>query len=106
MLFIESTIFTKLLPSYFIDEEYIKIQNFLMENPDTGDMIKGAGGLRKLRWRLANKGKRGGVRIIYYWHITNEVIYFMTLYAKNEITDLSAKEKKLLKQLIEEFLYG
>ena len=101
MIFIESILFTKYLMDYLNDDEYQELQEFLMEKPDAGDLIQGTGGLRKLRWSLDNKGKRGGIRIIYYWQVTKEQIYFFTLYAKNEMTDLSAAEKKALKQLLE-----
>lgn len=104
MIFIETHLFTKLLPKYLTDDEYIKLQDFLLERSDAGDLVKGTGGLRKLRWMACGKGKRGGIRIIYYWQVADEQIYFMTLYAKNEITDLSSKEKKLLAKLIIEEL--
>lgn len=101
MIFIESILFTKYLDDYLEDEEYQVLQEFLIETPDAGVLIPGTGGLRKLRWSLENKGKRGGIRIIYYWQVSNEQIYFFTLYAKNEISDLTAKEKKALKQMLE-----
>lgn len=102
MLFVEAELFTRFLPDYFSDDEYSEIQDFLVENPQAGVLIKGCHGLRKLRWKLSNKGKRGGVRIIYYWCVTDEIIYLMTLYAKNEAADLSSKDKKILKQLLGE----
>lgn len=94
MVFIESVLFTKQLPDYLEDDEYQELQNFLIEKPDAGDLIQGTGGLRKLRWTLDNKGKRGGIRIIYYWQVEKDQFYLFTLYAKNEVLDLSAKEKK------------
>lgn len=101
MIFIETTGFTKRLPDYLKDDEYRELQNFLIEQPEAGDLIQGTGGLRKLRWNLDKKGKRGGIRIIYYIKLADEQIYFFTLYAKNEITDLSVKEKKQLKLILE-----
>lgn len=74
-----------------------------IEQPEAGALIQGTGGLRKLRWNMGTKGKRGGIRIIYYFELKKSHIYLMTLYSKNEMTDLSAKEKKLLKQLLEEW---
>ena len=103
MVFIESFLFTRLLPDYLIDDDYRELQNFLIESPDAGDLITGTGGLRKLRWGLDQKGKRGGVRVIYYWQVTKDQIYLFTLYAKNEISDLSAKEKKALKLMLEDW---
>jgi mRNA-degrading endonuclease RelE of RelBE toxin-antitoxin system len=101
MIFIETLLFTEQLTAYLPDDEYRELQSFLIEKPDAGDLIQGTGGLRKLRWGVGNKGKRSGVRIIYYWQMSDDQIYLMTLYAKNEMTDLSAKEKKALKQMVE-----
>ena len=103
MIFIESNLFTKQLPDYLEDEEYRKLQNFLIETPDAGDVIQGAGGLRKLRWALDSKGKRGGARVIYYWQVTKDQIFLFTLYAKNEMTDLTVAEKKILKQMLKDW---
>lgn len=101
MIFIETSLFTKLLPDYLSDNEYREFQNFLLEKPEAGDLIQGTGGLRKIRWSSGNKGKRGGIRVIYYWKSIDDRIYLMTLYAKNEMSNLTEKEKKLLKQMIE-----
>ena len=100
MVFIEATLFSKYLQDYLDEEEYREMQNHLIEQPDAGSLIQGTGGLRKLRWQLGNKGKRGGVRVIYYWQIAEDQIYFFTLYAKNEASDLSSEEKKVLKKML------
>lgn len=71
-----------------------------MLNPNSGDVIRGTGGLRKVRWSLGNKGKRAGVRIIYYWQLKQNEIYLLTLYSKNEVTDLTSSEKKALIELV------
>lgn len=81
----------------------MELQKFLLRKPDAGDLIQGTGGMRKLRWVLGNKGKRGGVRIIYYWQSSKYQIYFMTLYSKNEKIDLSSKDKKNIKQMLKEW---
>ena len=101
MIFIETTLFTHHVVSYFTDDEYGELQDFLMKKPDSGKLIKGTGGLRKLRWKCDGKGKRGGVRIIYYWQLSLDQIYMMTLYGKNEMSDLSADEKKTLRKIVE-----
>lgn len=101
MLFIETSLFTKKLPEYLSDVEYGELQNFLIKDPVAGDTIQGAYGLRKLRWGIGNRGKRRGLRIIYYWKVADEKIYFITLYAKNEVSDLSNKEKKDLCKMLE-----
>jgi hypothetical protein len=106
MIFIETTLFTKLLPSYSSDDEYRELQGFLIENPTAGDIIQGTGGLRKIRWSSSGKGKRGGIRIIYYLCLGKDQIYLMTLYAKNEIIDLSSDDKKALRQILEKMLKG
>lgn len=103
MVFIETSLFTKYRSSYLNDEDYRSLQDYLIEQSEAGALIQGTGGLRKLRWNMGAKGKRGGIRIIYYFELKKSHIYLMTLYSKNEMTDLSAKEKKLLKQLLEEW---
>jgi hypothetical protein len=103
MIFIETSVFTEKHVQYLSDDEYRELQNFLIRKPDAGDLIQGTGGIRKLRWLLGNKGKRGGVRIIYYWQSSKEQIYFMTLYAKKEKVDLSTKDKKIIKQMLKEW---
>ena len=67
MLFIETSTFTKLLPAYLSDEEYRAFQTYFMQKLDAGNIVKGSGGVRKVRWALEGKGKSGGVRIIYFW---------------------------------------
>lgn len=94
MVFIETALFTRYLLVYLNDDEYRELQSFLIEQPEAGDIVQGTGGLRKLRWSANNKGKRGGIRVIYYWQIAEDQIYFFTLYAKNEMSDLSSNEKK------------
>jgi hypothetical protein len=103
MVFKEAVLFTKYLNDYLNDDEYRELQEFLIKQPEAGDIIHSTGGLRKLRWTSNNKGKgkRGGIRIIYYWRAALDQIYFFTLYAKNEISDLSDKEKKALKKMLE-----
>lgn len=102
MIFIETFVFSKHLSHYLLEEEYHKLQNFLIEQPTAGSVIKGTKSLRKIRWISGNKGKRSGIRIIYYWLATEEKIYFLTLYTKNEMSDLSANDKKVLNQIVEE----
>jgi len=106
MVFIETSIFTKKHTQYLSDDEYRELQNFLMNKPNAGDLIQKTGGLRKLRWSLGNKGKQGGIRIIYYWQLAKEQIYFMTLYSKNEKVDLLPKDKKIIKQMLERWKGG
>jgi len=96
MEFVELPIFTKLIKDCLKEDEYHLLQMYLMKNPDAGDIIRGACGLRKLRWKVSRRGKRGGLRIIYYWISVESRIYFFTIYKKTKIDDLSSDQLKLL----------
>ncbi|MCK5834031.1 hypothetical protein KAH81_10240 [bacterium] len=102
MVIKETTIFTELIVDLMDDNEYSKLQSILVINPKAGPVIKGTGGLRKLRWGYQNKGKRSGLRIIYYSIGAEDQIYMLLIYKKSEQTDLTAEEKKFLKRLVEE----
>jgi mRNA-degrading endonuclease RelE of RelBE toxin-antitoxin system len=83
------------------DEEYRELQSALVARPDAGAVIRGSGGLRKLRWGLQGRGKRGGVRIIYYWAVSSEQILMLLIYPKNEADDLTDEQVKILRQVVE-----
>jgi len=99
MIFIETTIFTKLLPKYLTDDEYRVFQWYLLLNPESGDLIRGSGGIRKIRWAQKGKGKRGGIRIIYFWKKSDDEIWLLTLYSKNEKATIPSH---ILKKIAEE----
>jgi hypothetical protein len=101
MVFIESSIFRKHLPAYLADGDFRALQFYLADNPQAGQVIRGSGGLRKVRWGTQGKGKSGGVRIIYYWQASEDQIYLLTLYAKNEVSDLSPAEVAALRKMVE-----
>lgn len=101
MKIIETSVFTKRLKTLLADEEYRKLQNEIILNPEKGKIIKGSGGLRKIRWSIAGKGKSGGVRIIYYWVKTKEIILMLLIYSKSERDDLSSEQLRLIKSLVE-----
>jgi hypothetical protein len=103
MEFIEGPAFTKLVRNYMHDDDYAALQRRLEQDPEAGDLMPGTGGLRKLRWRDPNRGKgtRGGLRVIYYYFLPDLQIWLLTIYDKNEAADLTAREKKLLRQAIE-----
>lgn len=103
LVFFETPLFTRLLPDYVNDESYRALQRTLLENPELGDVMPGTGGFRKIRWEDSRrgKGKRGGLRVIYYYLTTNHQIWFFTLYSKDEATDLTSGEKKALKKAIQ-----
>ena len=101
---IELPNFSKYREDYLNDYEYSKLQVLLVNNPTSGDLIQGTGGLRKLRFGDSSrgKGKRGGLRIIYYWWVNAYQIFLFTIYNKNEMTDLNQEQKKKLKELLED----
>lgn len=82
------------------DEDLRTLENILLKNPKIGDVILGTGGIRKLRIPLDNIGKRSGGRVIYVDIEVKECIYLLNVYTKNEKTDLTSKEKKMLKKLV------
>ncbi|WP_413400679.1 type II toxin-antitoxin system RelE/ParE family toxin [Pseudoalteromonas sp. KJ71-7] len=100
-LFVESSIFEKYRELYLSDDEYRLFQADLMVNPKQGDVIQGTGGLRKVRVASKGKGKRGGSRVIYYYLDEKRRFYLLTIYSKNEVTDLTADQKKQLKEFLE-----
>jgi len=106
MVFIESKIFEKLRERYLDDTHYHQLQDFLLEQPLAGDVISGTGGLRKLRWAAKGKGKRAGIRTVYLYITQRSHIHLLTIYAKNEVTDLTVAEKKMLKSIVEELKHG
>lgn len=101
-LFIELPAFARYRSDYLNEEAFRGLQNVLMANPEAGDVIEGTGGLRKLRYADAGrgKGKRGGLRVVYYWWLPGSQFWLFTLYNKDEMADLGPKEKKTLKELI------
>jgi hypothetical protein len=103
MEFIEAPAFTRHLSGYLDDGDYRKLQARLGTNPELGDLMPGTGGFRKVRWADARRGKgrRGGLRIVYYHFKSDSQIWLVTLYDKDEASDLTAKEKKALKASIE-----
>ncbi|HEV3307513.1 MAG TPA: hypothetical protein VGZ91_13830 [Candidatus Sulfotelmatobacter sp.] len=103
MEFIEAPAFTRYLADYLNDEAYKELQAKLAANPQLGDLMPGTGGFRKLRWAdvRRGKGRRGGLRIIYYHFRSDSQIWLMTLYDKNEASDLTAREKAALKIAVE-----
>jgi mRNA-degrading endonuclease RelE of RelBE toxin-antitoxin system len=102
--FLETSVFTRQITQLLSDSEYSALQGALVVSPEAGDLIPGTGGLRKLRWLepKRGKGKRGGVRVIYYWYEPHAVVYLLLAYSKGERDDLSAREKRILKQLVSE----
>ena len=103
MIFIETPIFTKEIQKHLPDEDLRRLQAVLLLRPETGDIIRGSGGLRKIRWNFSGKGKRGGLRIIYYFD-PPETVYLVFPYRKSRKEDLTQQQIKILALLMEEYL--
>ena len=101
MVIVETPIFTKLISQIMSDDEYKELQEALIIKPDLGVVIKNSGGLRKVRWSVDGRGKRGGVRIIYYWMTENEQLYMMYIFPKNTQENLTDAQTKALRQIVE-----
>ena len=100
----ETSTFSSQLYEHLHDDDYRSLQSALTLRPEQGALIPGSGGLRKLRWALRGKGKRGGLRVIYYWDSAEDVIYLINLYAKNQQVNLRPDQLRLLRRTIEEDL--
>lgn len=101
--FVELPPFQRLRDDYFDDESFKGLQNELMENPDAGDVIQGTGGLRKVRFadERRGKGKRGGLRVIYFWKDSDNQFWLFTVYDKDEADDLTPDQRRALKQRLQ-----
>ena len=86
------------------DEEIAEIQLYLCQFPERGAIIPDSSGIRKLRWASSGRGKRGGARVIYYFAVSKERILLLDIYAKNEKEDLTYKELKYLKNIMQKWL--
>lgn len=101
MIFIESAVFTRQVRELLPDEAYAQLQEHLVLNPQSGDLIQGTGGLRKVRWTIPGAGKRGGVRVIYFHVSAQSQCRMLLIYRKGVKDDLTASEKKVLRKLNE-----
>jgi hypothetical protein len=101
-VFVELPPFERHREEHIGDEGFRRLQAVLMANPEAGEVIEGAGGLRKLRFADARrgKGKRGGLRLIYYWWNTGMQFWLFTVYGKGEMEDLTPQQRKVLKTMI------
>ncbi len=97
VVFVETPIFNRRVQEYLDDDDYAEMQAFLVRRPDAGNIIKGSGGIRKLRWAGSGRGKRGGLRVIYYWWVAKDRISLLLVYPKNEQDDLTADQLKKLR---------
>jgi hypothetical protein len=99
--FIETKLFTKLVTEHLSDEEYARLQDALIRDPETGDLIPGSGGVRKVRWGVKGRGKRGGLRVIYYARTRQGQIWMLTLYAKSVAETIPAHVLRQIKEEID-----
>lgn len=101
--FVEAPAFSRFRDEYFDDDGFSELQRYLARYPEVGDVVPGAGGIRKLRWNdpRRGKGKRGGLRIIYYCFLSQQEIWLLTVYGKGEATDLTRDEKDQLRRALE-----
>jgi len=100
MEFIETPTFTRMVTELLSDDEYRELQNTLVEDPERGDIIKGGGGIRKLRHAVQGRGKSGGVRVIYYWVKDNHQIFMLVVYPKSKKDNLTDKETAILREYV------
>lgn len=100
MEFVETPIFSKQVQAAWSDVEYRALQFYLILRPDAGKIIPGSGGLRKIRWQMSGRGKRGGARIIYYWQDDRDRVYLLFMYPKNVRSNLSRAELAKLRKLM------
>ena len=102
MVIIETSVFTRQVVELLSSNEYRQLQMALILRPEMGSIILGSGGLRKVRWSLSGRGKRGGVRVIYYWAVTNDQILMLLIYAKNVRDNLTPAQLKVLREIVKE----
>ena len=103
MVFVETPIFTADVQALLSDEDYAGLQRHLVSQPDAGAVIAGTGGLRKVRWTTAGRGKRGGTRVIYYHAVAQAQIRMILIYRKGIKDNLTPKEKTVLRKINREW---
>ena len=100
--FIETKLFTRLVMDYLTDDEYRELQATLIARPAAGPVIRGSGGVRKLRWRALGRGKRGGYRVIYYPKTAQRIIWMLTMYPKNVADTIPAQVLRQIRKEVED----
>jgi hypothetical protein len=100
--FVETPLFTQTLPRYLDDDEYAKLQHHLNQHPEAGAVVRGSGGVRKLRWAPEGRGKRGGLRVIYFLRLARGEIWMLTVYGKNVRENIPAHVLKRMRESIED----
>ena len=100
MVIIETSVFTRVIDQLLGAEDYRLLQQELVIFPARGPVIRGTGGLRKLRWDAPGRGKRGGIRVIYYWAVSDDQILMLYAYAKNSQADLTPEQERRLAAIV------
>ena len=100
--FVETPLFSRLVDEYLSDDEYRRLQQALIDAPESGAVIKSSGGVRKLRWAAPGRGKRGGYRVIYYLRKPKGVVWMLTMYPKNVADSIPAHVLKQIREEIED----
>jgi hypothetical protein len=95
----ETPLFARQAADVWAEGERDEFVNFIARNPELGDVIPDTGGVRKIRWARAGSGKRGGVRVIYYYHDRDRPLYLLMVYAKAQRENLSPDEKRAVRKL-------
>ena len=101
MQIVETSVFTRLINDLMDDDSYRMLQLELIRDPEKGAIIPGSGGLRKVRWKLKGHGKRGGIRVIYYWAVSRGKILMLYVFPKNVRADISKGQLEALRQIVE-----
>ena len=99
--FIETQLFSRLVQEYLTDEDYRDLQGELIKNPEAGSVIRGSGGVRKIRWTAPGRGKRGGYRVIYFVRHPKGIIWMLTIYPKSETDSISGHILKKIREELE-----
>ncbi len=102
MVILETSIFTRQVRQLLSDEDYRALQITLADRPDMGAVIVGSGGIRKTRWAAQGRGKRGGVRVIYYWATQQDRLLMLLMYSKADQDNLSREQLQILRKIVEE----
>ena len=101
VVIVETRAFTARIDDLLSGDDYRALEAHLVRNPASGDVIPGSGGLRKIRWGSKGRGKRGGCRVIYFWHPVSGRLLMLFAFSKSERADLDAAQKKLLRRVVE-----
>jgi len=100
--FVETRPFTDVIAELMPDDDYLALQAALITRPDLGSVVPGGGGIRKVRWRVPGRGKRGGLRVIYVWEAQPEVFFMLYAYRKSEAEDITQAQLRVLRRLVAE----